>query len=68
VSLLSSAEVLLMTNNNVDGIYDADPLKDPKARKFKRITHLEVLNLRLGVPDATSLFLLPREQAAHHHF
>ena len=51
------AEVLLMTKNNVDGVYDADPRKDPKARKFKRITHLEVLNLRLGVMDATALSL-----------
>ena len=51
------AEVLLMTKNNVDGVYDADPRKDPKARKFERITHLEVLNLRLGVMEATALSL-----------
>jgi uridylate kinase len=51
------AEVLLMTKNNVDGIYTADPLTDPKARKFDQITHLEALNLRLEVMDATALSL-----------
>jgi uridylate kinase len=51
------AEVLLMTKNNVDGIYTADPLTDPKAKKFDKITHLEALNLRLEVMDATALSL-----------
>lgn len=51
------AEVLLMTKNNVDGIYSADPLKKPGAKKFERITHLEALNLRLEVMDSTALSL-----------
>jgi uridylate kinase len=51
------AEVLLMTKNNVDGIYTADPRTDPKARKFDKLTHLEALNLRLEVMDATALSL-----------
>jgi len=51
------AEVLLMAKNNVDGIYSADPLKDPGARKFDHLTHLEALNLRLEVMDATALSL-----------
>jgi uridylate kinase len=51
------AEVLLMTKNNVDGIYSADPLKDANAKKFDRITHLEALNMRLEVMDATALSL-----------
>ncbi len=51
------AEVLLMTKNNVDGIYTADPLKDPNAKKIDRITHLEALNKRLQVMDATALSL-----------
>lgn len=51
------AEVLLMAKNNVDGIYTADPLKDPDAKKFERITHLEALNMRLAVMDATALSL-----------
>ena len=51
------AEVLLMTKNNVDGIYNADPLKDPSAKKFDKLTHLEALNMRLAVMDATALSL-----------
>jgi len=51
------AEVLLMTKNNVDGIYSADPLKDPKAKKFDHITHIEALNKRLEVMDITALSL-----------
>jgi len=51
------AQVLLMTKNNVDGIYSADPLVDPKAKKFDKLTHFEMLNLRLEVMDATALSL-----------
>ena len=51
------AEVLLMTKNNVDGIYSADPLRDRSAKKFDKLSHLEVLNMRLEVMDATALSL-----------
>jgi uridylate kinase len=51
------AEVLLMTKNNVDGVYDADPHKNPKAKKLDKLTHLEALNMRLNVMDTTALSL-----------
>ncbi|MFC2068826.1 UMP kinase [Chloroflexota bacterium] len=51
------AEVLLMTKNNVDGIYSADPLKNPNAKKYDRLTYLEALNMRLEVMDTTSISL-----------
>jgi uridylate kinase len=51
------AEVLLMAKNNVDGIYSSDPQKDPHAVKFDRLSHLEALNLRLKVMDATAFSL-----------
>ncbi len=51
------AEVLLMTKNNVDGIYSADPQKNPDAKKYDRLTYLEALNMRLEVMDATALSL-----------
>jgi uridylate kinase len=51
------ADALLMTKNNVDGIYTADPQKDKNARKFDRLTYLEALNLRLEVMDSTALSL-----------
>ena len=51
------AEVLLMAKNNVDGVYDADPAKKPGAKKYKKLSHLEALNLRLEVMDVTALSL-----------
>ncbi|MCK4422448.1 MAG: UMP kinase, partial [Candidatus Omnitrophica bacterium] len=46
-----------MTKNNVDGVYSTDPNKNPNAKKFDKITHLEALNMRLNVMDATALSL-----------
>jgi uridylate kinase len=51
------ADVLLMTKHNVDGIYSADPRKDPSAKKFDKLSHFEALNKRLDVMDATALSL-----------
>lgn len=49
------ADALLMTKNNVDGVYDADPRKDPNAKKFDSLNYLDALNMRLEVMDATAL-------------
>lgn len=51
------AEVLLVAKNKVDGVYDADPLKNPKAKKFNRLTHQDALNLHLKVMDITAFSL-----------
>jgi len=51
------AEVLLMAKNNVDGVYNADPNENPSAKKLDRLTHLEILNMRLNVMDTTALSL-----------
>lgn len=51
------AEVLLVAKNRVDGVYNADPLKNPKARKFERLTHRDALNLQLQVMDSTAFSL-----------
>ena len=51
------AEVILMTKNNVDGVYNNDPLKDHNAKKFDKLTHLEAINMGLEVMDATALSL-----------
>ena len=49
--------ILLMGKNNVDGIYSADPNKNTNARRYDKLSHLEALNLRLNVMDATALSL-----------
>ncbi|HEX8991983.1 MAG TPA: UMP kinase [Anaerolineales bacterium] len=41
----------------VDGVYDADPHTNPNARKFARLTYIEVLNRRLQVMDSTAVSL-----------
>lgn len=51
------ADVLLMAKHNVDGVYSADPHKDPNAKKFNHLTYLEALNKRLEVMDPTALSL-----------
>jgi uridylate kinase len=55
---LNCAAILKATN--VDGVYSADPRKDPKARRFERLTHDEAIEKRLGVMD-TAAFALARE-------
>ncbi len=45
---------------NVDGVYTADPKKDPNARRFDRITHADAIQRDLKVMDATA-FALARE-------
>ena len=51
------ASVLLMAKYNVDGVYGADPNKDPTATKFDFITYQEAFDMRLQVMDSTALSL-----------
>jgi uridylate kinase len=50
------AEVILKATK-VDGIYDSDPKKNPKAKRFAKITYLEALQKQLKVMDATAFSL-----------
>jgi len=50
------AEVILK-GTKVDGIYSADPVKDPTATKFDKITYQEVLEKQLKVMDASAISL-----------
>ncbi|MBP3866357.1 MAG: UMP kinase [Eggerthellaceae bacterium] len=47
----------LMKATKVDGVYDSDPVTNPDAKKFERITYMEVLNRGLHVMDATATSL-----------
>jgi uridylate kinase len=51
------AEALMMAKNGVDGVYDADPRKEPAARRFDQLTHLDAIQRRLQVMDSTALSL-----------
>ena len=48
------ADVILMAKNGVDGIYSADPRKDPAAVKYESLTYMDVLNQGLQVMDTTA--------------
>jgi uridylate kinase len=48
------AEVILKATK-VDGVYDADPEKDPHAKMFSRVNYLEVLSRGLKVMDTTAI-------------
>jgi uridylate kinase len=50
------AEVILKATK-VDGIYNADPVTNPDAVRFERISYLQVLQERLQVMDATAISL-----------
>jgi uridylate kinase len=50
------AEVLLKATK-VDGVYDADPMKDPSARRYDRLTYQDVLRDQLKVLDAAAVSL-----------
>ena len=50
------AEVILKATK-VDGVYTADPMKDPSAQKLEKLDYLEVLNRGIEVMDNTALTL-----------
>ena len=50
------AEVILKATR-VDGVYDADPEKDPAARRFTKIGYTDLLANRLEALDATAVSL-----------
>ena len=57
---LRGAEVgvdAILKATNVDGIYTADPRKDPNATMIEEVTYMEVLNKKLNVMDSTATTL-----------
>ena len=53
---------VVMKGTKVDGVYDGDPMRDPKAKRFDTLTYIDVLNRRLGVMDATAISLCMENQ------
>jgi uridylate kinase len=52
----------LLKGTSVDGVYTADPKKDPKAERFDSLSYLDVLSKDLKVMDASAISLM-RENA-----
>ena len=51
------ADAILMAKRGVDGVYDSDPKLNPNAKKFERLSYLDVLNMGLQVMDSTAASL-----------
>ena len=48
---------LMIKATKVDGVYSADPLSDPTARRFTRLDFDQVLQMKLSVMDATAIVM-----------
>lgn len=48
---------IILKATKVDGVYSADPMKDPKAERYSEITYQEVLERQLRVMDASAISL-----------
>ncbi|HNW92312.1 MAG TPA: UMP kinase [bacterium] len=48
---------IMMKATKVDGVYTADPKKDPTAKRYDRISYAEVIAKQLGVMDITAITL-----------
>ena len=48
---------LVLKATKVDGVYNADPMKDPTAEIFDRLSYDQVLDMKLGVMDLTAICL-----------
>ena len=48
---------LLLKSTKVDGVYDSDPMLNPSAKRYDRLTYDQVLDGRLNVMDATAIVL-----------
>ncbi len=48
---------IVLKATKVDGVFDADPVKKPKAKRYSSLTYDEVLEQRLGVMDLNSILL-----------
>jgi uridylate kinase len=62
-AVLRAAELeaqAVLKATNVDGVYTADPKKDPKAKRYERLTHQEAIEKDLRVMDGAA-FALARE-------
>ena len=48
---------VLMKATKVDGVYDSDPKKNPDAKRYDRVSYMEVLSKGLNVMDSTATSL-----------
>lgn len=62
------AEAILMAKNGVEGVYTADPRRDPDAEFLPELSHREAIERRLNVMDSTALSLCMDNDLPIHVF
>ena len=68
-AVLRAAEIgaqAVLKATNVDGVYSADPKKDPSAKRFDRLTHSQAIEGGYKVMDCDRIRACPRDVAAYH--
>ncbi len=68
-AVLRAAEIgaeAVLKATNVDGVYSADPKKDPSAKRFDRLTHSQAIEGGYKVMDCNRIRACPRDIAAYH--
>lgn len=61
------ADIILLAKK-VDAVYDDDPMTNPSARPFDKLTHMDLLNKSLGVMDSTAASLCMDNNIPIHVF
>jgi len=46
---------VILKGTKVDGVYSADPNHDPSAKKFDKLSYIDVIKMQLGVMDLTAI-------------
>jgi uridylate kinase len=62
------ADAILMGKNDVEGVYDSDPRKNPNAHFLKHLTFQEVVEKKLGIMDLTAVAMLEESKVVIHVF
>ena len=68
-AVLRAAEIgaeAVLKATNVDGVYSADPKKDPAAKRFDRLTHSQAVRGGLQGDGCDRIRACPRDVAAYH--
>ena len=58
------ADAILMAKNGVDGVYDADPRKNPNAKKIDQISLAEMISRKLAIMDLSAAAMLEGKHVA----
>ena len=62
------AEAIFMAKNQVDGVFDSDPRKNPSAKLLPELSFREVIERKLGVMDLTAVAMLEGKNIVIHVF